>query len=61
MELPRLRQALERIQGQQIILKDPGKFTPFAFPILVDRMRDRLTSEELEDRIKKMTEKLERG
>jgi ATP-dependent Lhr-like helicase len=61
MELPRLRQALERIKGQNIILKDPGKFTPFAFPILVDRMRDRLTSEELEDRIKKMTEKLERG
>ena len=60
MELPRLRQALERIKGQTIILKDPGKFTPFAFPILVDRLRDRLTSEELEDRIKKMTERLER-
>ena len=41
-------------------MKDPGKFTPFAFPILVDRKRDRLTSEELEDRIKKMTERLER-
>ena len=60
MELPRLRQALERIRGQKIILKDPGKFTPFAFPILVDRLRDRLTSEELEDRIKKMTERLEK-
>jgi ATP-dependent helicase Lhr and Lhr-like helicase len=60
MELPRLREALERIQRQQIVLKDPGRFTPLAFPIIVDRLRDRLTSEELEDRIRKMTERLER-
>ena len=60
MELPRLREALERIQQQRIIVKDPGKFTPLAFPIIVDRLRDRLTSEELEDRIKKMTDRLEK-
>ena len=58
MELPRMREALERIKGQRIVLKDPGKFTPFAFPIIVDRLRGKLTSEELEDRIRKMTENL---
>jgi len=61
MELPRMREALERIKGQRIVLKDPGKFTPFAFPIIVDRLREKLTSEELEDRIRKMTERLEMG
>ncbi len=59
MELPRMREALERIQRQRIVLKDPGRFTPFAFPILVDRLREKLTSEQLEDRIRKMTERLE--
>ena len=28
--------------------------SPFAFPILVDRLREQLTSEKLEDRVKKM-------
>lgn len=60
MELPRMREALERIQRQRIVLKDPGRFTPFAFPILVDRLREKLTSEQLEDRIRKMTERLEK-
>ncbi len=61
MELPRMRLALERIQGQRKVLKDPGKFTPFAFPILVDRLREKLSSEQLEDRIRKMTERLEKA
>lgn len=29
-----------------------GKPTPFAFPIMVDRMREKLTSEKLEERVK---------
>jgi ATP-dependent Lhr-like helicase len=61
MELPRMREALERIQAQRKVLKDPGKFTPFAFPIIVDRLREKLSSEQLEDRIRKMTERLEKG
>ena len=61
MELPRLREALLRIQAQRKVLRDPGRFTPFAFPIIVDRLRERLSSEELEDRIRKMTERLEKG
>ena len=56
-----MREALERIQRQRIVLKDPGRFTPFAFPILVDRLREKLTSEQLEDRIRKMTERLEKA
>lgn len=54
LEEARLRRALERINQQNIILKKPNKATPFSFPIIVDRMREKLTSEKLEDRIKKM-------
>jgi ATP-dependent Lhr-like helicase len=50
----RLREALERIAGQRIVLRRPSKATPFAFPIMVDRLRERLSSEKLEDRIRKM-------
>lgn len=54
LEEARLRRALQRIKAQKIILARPDKPTPFAFPIMVDRMREKLTSEKLEDRIRKM-------
>jgi len=54
LEEQRLRRALERISKQKIIITRPDKPTPFAFPIIVDRLREKLTSEKLEDRIKKM-------
>jgi ATP-dependent Lhr-like helicase len=56
LEEARLRRALERIKHQKIVLRTPERPTPFAFPIMVDRLsRDKLTSERLEDRVKKMT------
>ncbi len=54
LEEARLRAALRRIQGQRIVLSRPERATPFAFPIIVDRLRERLSSEKLEDRIRKM-------
>jgi ATP-dependent Lhr-like helicase len=54
LEEIRLRNALERISQQKIIITEPTKPTPFAFPIMVDRTREKLTSEKLEDRIRKM-------
>lgn len=54
LEEARLRRALERISTQKIIITTPEKPTPFAFPIMVDRLREKLTSEKMEDRIKRM-------
>ncbi|MBN8578529.1 MAG: ligase-associated DNA damage response DEXH box helicase [Cytophagales bacterium] len=54
LEEARLRKALERIAHQKIIITEPEKPTPFAFPIMVDRTREKLTTEKLEDRIRKM-------
>jgi ATP-dependent Lhr-like helicase len=54
LEEARLRRSLERIAGQKIVITYPEKPTPFAFPIMVDRLREKLTTEKLEDRIKRM-------
>lgn len=56
----RLRKALKRIQSQKITLKHPERFTPFAFPIMVDRLRERLSSEKLIDRVRRMQVQLEK-
>jgi len=55
----RLRRALQRIQGQDVILKHVDRFSPFAFPIFVDRLREKLSSEKLIDRVRKMQKKME--
>lgn len=59
LEEARMREALERIRSQHIIISRPTKATPFAFPIMVDRLREKLTSEKLVDRISKMKLELE--
>ncbi|MCH2214247.1 MAG: ligase-associated DNA damage response DEXH box helicase [Flavobacteriales bacterium] len=59
IEEVRLRQALRRIAGQKICVTYPEKPTPFCFPILVERLREKMSTEKLEDRIKKMTAQLE--
>lgn len=59
MEEVRLRDMLHRIQQSKIILTFPERLTPFCFPIKVDSMREDLSSEKLEDRIKKMQLQLE--
>ncbi|MGA9588774.1 MAG: ligase-associated DNA damage response DEXH box helicase [Salegentibacter sp.] len=59
LEEGRLRQALERIHGQEIIWRNCEKPTPFAFPIITDRLREKLSSEKLEDRIRRMMQQFE--
>jgi len=54
LEEGRLRQALERIDRQKILVRHLEKPSPFCFPIMVDRLRERMTSESLEERVKKM-------
>ncbi len=60
LEEGRLRLALERIAEQEIVWKQCQNPTPFSFPIVTDRLREKLSNEKLADRIKRMTAKLTR-
>jgi len=57
----RLHAAMQRLQGQSVRLQRPSRFTPFCFPIMIDRLRERLSSEKLADRVTRMTVQLERA
>ena len=61
MEEVRLRNMLHRIQQSRIIITYPQQLTPFCFPIKVDSLRENLTSEKLEDRVRRMQQQLERS
>lgn len=60
LEEGRLRLALERIARQEIVWKRCTNPTPFSFPIITDRLREKLSNEKLADRIKRMTKILMR-
>jgi ATP-dependent Lhr-like helicase len=49
---------LQRVSTGNIILRWPNKLTPFCFPLKVDSMREDLSSEKLEDRVRRMQAQL---
>ena len=59
MEEARLRDMLERIQQSKIIITFPQQLTPFCFPVKMDSMREDLSSEKFEDRVRRMQMELE--
>jgi ATP-dependent Lhr-like helicase len=61
LEEGRLLKALERINNQKIIVNVCQNPTPFSFPIITDRLREKLSSEKLEDRIKRMVKAMGRS
>jgi ATP-dependent Lhr-like helicase len=58
MEEARLRDTLSRINNSRIVITFPSRLTPFCFPLKVDSMRENLSSEKLEDRVRKMQDQL---
>jgi ATP-dependent Lhr-like helicase len=61
LESTRLGKMLERISRSAIVVKRPPKPAPLAFPLVVDQARERVSSESLADRIKRMQLSLERA
>ena len=59
MEEVRLRDMLDRIRQSTIVITFPEQLTPFCFPIKVDSMREDLSSEKLEERVRRMQMQLE--
>jgi ATP-dependent helicase Lhr and Lhr-like helicase len=49
-----------RLQASRFVSTTPPKPTPLAFPLLVDHLRETVSSETLADRVAKMVKDLER-
>jgi ATP-dependent Lhr-like helicase len=45
----------------RVVTRDLPRFSPLCFPLLVDRLRERLTSEKLGERIRRLQSQLERS
>ncbi|HEX6635415.1 MAG TPA: ligase-associated DNA damage response DEXH box helicase [Usitatibacter sp.] len=61
LEFSRLAEALRRMAATPVVLRRTHKPTPFAFPIMVGRFREKLTSEKLADRVRRMQLEFDRA
>lgn len=61
LEIGRLRASLARIATQQLVMKSLLRPTPFSFPLMVERFREKLSNESVADRIARMVEQLEKA
>jgi ATP-dependent Lhr-like helicase len=60
LDIHRLEQTLERINRLTVELHPIKRPTPLGFPLLVERMRESMSSEKLADRIRRMVSDLEK-
>lgn len=60
LEETRLAQALVRLQSSTILIANPERPSPISFPILVDRLRQTMTTENIGERISSLALRLER-
>ena len=60
LESSRLGRTLERLSSARVVVTTPQRTPPLAFPLLVDRTRERVSSESLPDRVRRMQKSLER-
>jgi ATP-dependent Lhr-like helicase len=61
LESTRLGRTLQRLAVARIVVTNPKRPTPLAFPLVVDRNRDKVSSESLSDRIRRMQLSLEKA
>lgn len=61
LDLERLRAALIELAGRRIEFVHIARPTPFAFPLLVQRLREKMSTEKLSDRVARMVRELERA
>jgi len=61
LEHQRLHEALQRLSGLEWQICKTRRPSPFAFPIMVERIREKFSTEQLEDRIMKMKQRYQVG
>lgn len=54
LELSRIHQTLNRMAASELLIRELEEPSPLSFPIIVDRLREKLSSEQVAERIRKM-------
>jgi ATP-dependent Lhr-like helicase len=61
LDVRRLQETLRTMSARQLEVRGLKRPTPFGFPLMVDRLRERLSNETLSARIDRMVAQLEKA
>lgn len=61
LELTRLRDTLRELHGRRIAYCEVKRATPFGFALMVERFREKVSTEKLNDRVARMLRELEKA
>jgi ATP-dependent Lhr-like helicase len=61
LELTRLRDTLAELHGRRVAYREVKRATPFGFPLMVERFREKVSTEKLSDRVARMVRELEKA
>ncbi len=61
LELSRLRETLDELHGRQLAYCDIKRATPFGFALMVERFREKVSTEKLSERVARMLRELEKA
>jgi ATP-dependent Lhr-like helicase len=61
LELTRLRDTLLELHARRVAYCPVARATPFGFALMVERFREKLTTEKLSDRVARMLRELEKA
>lgn len=59
LDIARLQHSLASMAAQELVVKHLTRPTPFSFPLMVERLREKLSNESMADRIARMVQQLE--
>ena len=61
LDIERLAQVLKRMREQRVVFVELEVPSPFALPLMVERFREKLTTEKLKDRLDRMLKEMEKA
>lgn len=61
LELNRMAKALQVMQAKTLVFRQIERPTPLAFPLLIERLRETVSTEKLSDRVARMVAELEKA
>jgi ATP-dependent Lhr-like helicase len=61
LELTRLRDTLNDLHARRVSFHEVKRATPFGFPLMVERFREKVSTEKLSDRVARMVRELEKA
>lgn len=61
LDFERMARCLQRLAEGEVVIRRTQRFSPFAFPLVVERLREEGSTEQLGERVRRLVEEMERA